>query len=69
MAKDITWVFTIVVKTDSTTGQPSQEDMREMLGHMEVQLEFLTAEYGFDYTVEKAELRSDEHLTLIPNEE
>lgn len=57
---DITWTFKIVVKTDSTTGQPSKKNMEELKSYMEAQLEHLTDEMGYSYTVEKCELKSDE---------
>jgi hypothetical protein len=58
--KDICWTFSITVRTDSVGGQPSQQDMAEILAHMQAQLETLTDEYGYDYCLVKAELKSDE---------
>jgi hypothetical protein len=57
---DIQWTFTIVVKTDMATGQPTRKNMEELKTYMEVQLEHLTDEMGYSYTIEKSELKSDE---------
>lgn len=57
---DITWTFTIVVKTDYDSGQPSMKQMEELLGHMNAQLEHLSDEMGYEYKVEKLQLKSDE---------
>ena len=66
--KDITWVFTLVVKTDSTTGQPTKENMQELLGYMQAQLEHLTDEMGYSYTVEQTRLTSNEHALNLADE-
>ena len=53
---DIQWTFKIVVKTDSSTGQPSREEMEEVLLYMEEQVK----EMCYDYTIEECTLTSDE---------
>ena len=56
---DIQWTFKIVVKTDSSTGQPSREEMNHLLVHMEAQIEMLKDDYGYDYEIEVCELESE----------
>lgn len=58
--RDINWVITVKIKTDSSSGQPSKQDMQELLTAMLAQVEMLSDDYGYEYVIEEGKVDSDE---------